>query len=130
LSLINCSDGKFRSGEYLLGVKQQGSGTKSIIKKVPQVRVEMRLDERKPGEDLWEVSNSGRTLFFDKIQLTKLLTGRMLGHTSKLSELTRRAILGTAEASEDRIISQFEMPPDAEAITTACGLEWGKEKRK
>ncbi len=126
--VVHCSDGKFASGEFMLGAVAQPSGTKSL-KGAWQSQVDMRLDERKKTEDYWEYSNDGKTLFFDRDQLDKLLTGKLLGHPSK-DELTKRVILGVVEAFGNEIIVQFDMPSDQSDIINACGLEWGRDKRK
>jgi hypothetical protein len=89
----------------------------------------MRLDDRKKTEDWWEYSNDGKTLFFDKTQFDKLLTGKLLGHPSK-DELTKRVILGVTEALGNEVIVQFDMPASQSDIIEACGLEWGREKQK
>jgi hypothetical protein len=126
--VVHCSAGKFASGEFMLGAVAQHSGTKSL-KGAWQSQVDMRLDERKKTEDFWEYSNDGKTLFFDRDQLDKLLTGKLLGHPSK-DELTKQVILGVTEALGNEVIVQFDMPVDQSEIIQACGLEWGRDKRK
>jgi hypothetical protein len=122
---VYCAAGKFAKGEFLLGAVAQHSGTKSI-KGAWQAQVDMRLDERKKTEDLWEYSNDQKTLFFDRIQLDHLLTGKLLGHPTK-DVLTRRVILGVIEALGNEVVVQFNMPSDQKEIISACGLEWGRK---
>jgi hypothetical protein len=126
--VVHCANGKFASGEFMLGAVAQHSGTKSL-KGAWQSQVDMRLDDRKKTEDWWEYSNDGKTLFFDKTQFDKLLTGKLLGHPSK-DELTKRVILGVTEALGNEVIVQFDMPASQSDIIEACGLEWGREKQK
>ena len=126
--VVHCGAGKFASGEFMLGAVAQHSGTKSL-KGAWQSQVDMRLDERKKTEDFWEYSNDGKTLFFDRDQLDRLLTGKLLGHPSK-DELTKRVILGVTEALGNEVIVQFDMPADQSEIIEACGLEWGRKKPK
>jgi hypothetical protein len=126
--VIHCANSKFASGEFMLGAVAQHSGTKSL-KGAWQSQVDMRLDDGKKTEDWWEYSNDGKTLFFDKTQLDKLMTGKLLGHPSK-DKLTQRVILGVVETFGNEIIVQFDMPPDQSEIIGACGLEWGRERQK
>ena len=126
--VVHCGAGKFASGEFMLGAVAQHSGTKSL-KGAWQSQVDMRLDERKKTEDFWEYSNDGKTLFFDRDQLDRLLTRKLLGHPSK-DELTKRVILGVTEALGNEVIVQFDMPADQSEIIEACGLEWGRKKPK
>jgi hypothetical protein len=112
--VVHCANGKFASGEFMLGAVAQHSGTKSL-KGAWQSQVDMRLDDRKKTEDWWEYSNDGKTLFFDKTQFDKLLTGK---------------ILGVTEALGNEVIVQFDMPASQSDIIEACGLEWGREKQK
>jgi len=133
--VVQCSDGKFRRGSLVVGTviqHAQGAdgGVAHSLKGITQAHVEMRWDERKkPNDDWWEISNDGRALFFDKIQLTKLLTGRLLGHPSDPAQLVHRQIIGVVEAFANETVMQFDMPKDSTWIVEACGLEWGKKKK-
>jgi hypothetical protein len=124
---VGCVKGKFASGELFLGAVAQHSGTRSF-KGVSQAQLDMRIDEKKKTERWLEISNNGKTLFFDKEQLIELLTGRLLGHPSDPASLTHRLVFGIVEAFANEVIVQFDMPPDSSELVHSCGLEWGKKK--
>ena len=129
--VIHCSDGKFRSGEFNVGAVTQHEPGAHSLKGVAQAHVNMRIgDKTKLDDDWWEMSNNGRTLFFDKLQLTKLMTGHDLGHPGDPKNLVHRVILGVVELGENQVVMQFDMPPDGDSMVTACDLEWGKGKKK
>jgi hypothetical protein len=127
--IIGCSNGKFGIGELSMGVKATYSGTKSL-KGQPQAQLDMRIDEKKKTEEWLEFSNDRKTLFFDKIEFIQLLTGRLLGHPGDNSTLAHRLVLGLVEQDANEVIVQFDMPRDETHIVNACGLEWGKKKKK
>jgi hypothetical protein len=126
--IIGCVNGKFSTGEFSLGAVAQFSGTRSL-KGVGQSQITIRTDEKKPTDDWFEVSNDQKTLFFDRVQFNRFLTGRLLGHPSAQSALVHRLTLGVVEAFGNQVIIQFDMPEDVSQIVTACGLEWGKKRR-
>lgn len=129
--VVHCSDGKFGSGEFHVGAVVQREPGAHSFKGIPQAKVQMRFDERtKLDDDWWEISNNGRTLFFDRTQLTKLMTARLLGHPGDPNDLVHRLILGVVEFEQDRVVMQFDMPHDTARMVAACGLEWGKGKKK
>ncbi len=127
--IIGCMNGKFASGEFSLGAVAQFSGTRSM-KGLLQSQITIRIDEKKPTEDWFEVSNDQKTLFFDRVQFIRFLTGRLLGHPGEQDSLVHHLTLGVIEAFSNQVIVQFEMPEDVLQMVTACGLEWGKGKKK
>ena len=54
----------------------------------------------------------------------------MLGHPGNAETLIHRVILGVTEAFGNQIVIQFDMPQEADRMVTACGLEWGRRKKK
>jgi len=127
--IVGCMKGKFSSGELSLGAVAQFSGTRSL-KGIFQSQITIRIDEKKPTDDWFEVSNDQKTLFFDRIQFNRFLTGRLLGHPSEQDSLVHHLTLGVVEVLSNQVIVQFEMPDDVSQMVTACGLEWGKERMK
>ena len=127
--IIGCMNGKFSTGEFSLGAFAQFSGTRSL-KGLAQSKITIRRDEQKRTEDWFEVTNDQKTLFFDRIQFNKFLTGRLLGHPSEQDALVHRLTVGVVEAFGNQVIVQFEMPGDVSQLVEACGLEWGKAKKK
>lgn len=129
--VVHCSGGKFRSGEFAVGAVVQHEPGAHSLKDVTQARVLARFDEKpKPDNDLWEISNDGQTLFFDGQQLNKLLTGHLLGHPGDTQSLVHRVIVGVVEALGNQISIEFDMPDNSAQLVDACGLEWGKGKKK
>jgi hypothetical protein len=126
--IVGCIKGKFASGEFSLGAVAAFSGTQSF-KGVRQAQVDMRIDERKNATQWLEVSNDLKTLFFDRVQLLQLMTGRLLGHPSDRATLTHRVVLGVLESLGNEVIVQFDMPDDPSEMVQTCGLEWGKQKK-
>jgi hypothetical protein len=134
--VVHCSNGKFKEGFLIVGgvaqyASSSGGGVAHSIKGATQAHVEMRWDDKKkPDSDWWEISNDGQALSFDKIQLTKLMTGHLLGHPGDPSQLVHRQILGVVEAFGNQVVMQFDMPQDDTQIVETCGLEWGKNKKR
>ena len=125
---IGCIGGKLAAAEFFTGALVRPSGTLSLLNRVPQAEVEMRIDEKKTNKIWLEISNNGKTLFFDKIQLIQFLTGKMLGHPSNSGSLSRHLVLGVVEEAENQVIAEFEMPRNATEMSQACSLEHGKRK--
>lgn len=126
--IVGCMNGKFATGEFSVGAVARFAGTRSL-KGVLQAQLDMRIDEKKKTEEWLEVSNDGKTLFFDRIRLIQFMTGRLLGHPADSSTLTHRLILGVVEAFGNEVIVQFDMPEEASEMAEVCGLEWGKRKK-
>jgi hypothetical protein len=129
--VVHCSDGKLRRGEFFVGAVVRHDPGAHSLKGIVQSQVQMRMDDKKKlDDDWWEISNDWKTLFFDRQQLAKLMTGRLLGHPSDQNSLIHRLTLGVVESLENQIVMQFEMPQDDAQIVESCGLEWGKEKKR
>lgn len=127
--VVQCSSGKFKTAYFDAGAVVQRGSYQSALKGT-LAHVDIRFDEKKPTVDSWEISNDGQGLFFDSTQLTRLLTGRMLGHPGDAEALVHRVILGVVEAFGNQIVIEFDMPQEADRMVTACGLEWGRRKKK
>lgn len=139
--VVRCFSGKFGSGNLMVGAVVKPVRGAHSFKGSSQGYVEMRMDDKKKlDDDWWEISNDGQALFFDKIQLIKLMTGKLLGHPGDTKTLTHRVIIGVGEAFGNeltdvrrmlyRVVMQFDMPRDAAPLVEMCGLEWSKKKRK
>ncbi len=126
---IECSKGKFQTASLRLNAVAQFSGQYSM-KGISQAAVALRIDERNPDSDSWEISNDGTGLFFDTVQLDKLLTGSMIGHPSDQSKLTHRVLIGVTEALANQIVMRFNMPANADDLVLKCGLEYDRKRRK
>jgi hypothetical protein len=119
--LVSCEKGKFRSGEFNLGAVAKFSGMHSL-KGIEQAQVDMRIDEKKKTQDWFEISNDRRTLFFDKVQLTRFLTGSLFGHPTHADSLAHHLVLGVVEELGNQVIAQFDMPEKDSEMLNACGL--------
>jgi hypothetical protein len=119
--MVSCEKGKFRSGEFNLGAVAKFSGMHSL-KGVEQAKVDMRIDEKKKVQDWFEISNDRKTLFFDKVQLTRFLTGSLFGHPKHDDSLTHHLVLGVVEELGNEVIAQFDMPENDSEMLNACGL--------
>ena len=129
--VVHCSDGKFRSGELRVGAVVQHEPGAHSLKGITQANVQMRMDDKKKlDEDWWEISNDWKSLFFDRNQLTKLMTGRLMGHPGDTNTLVHRLTLGVIESLENQVVMQFDMPQDTTQVVETCGLEWGKNKNR
>jgi hypothetical protein len=129
--VVHCSDGKFRSGEFYVGAVVRHEPGAHSLKGITQAQVQMHMDDKKKlDEDWWEISNDWKTLFFDRQQLAKLMTGRLLGHPSDQNTLIHRLTLGVVESLENQVVMQFDMPQDDTQIVEVCGLEWGKNRKR
>jgi hypothetical protein len=98
--VVRCSGGKFKNAYLDPGtVVQHDPAALSLRERIlgataAYALVELRFEEKKPGQEWWEVSNDGRVLFFDGAQLTRLMTGRWSGHPSNTATLVRRLTMG------------------------------------
>jgi hypothetical protein len=133
--VAQCSDGKLRKGFLIVGAVLQHAedsrGVARSLKGRTQAHVEMRWDEKKkPDNGWWEISNDGQGLFFDRQELVKLMTGKLLGHPSETSSLVHRLFLGVTEAFGNQVVMQFDMPKDPTEIVQTCGLEWGNKRKR
>jgi hypothetical protein len=134
--VVHCSNGKFKDAFLIVGgviqyTQNSEGGVAHSLKGATQAKIEMRWDDKKnPDSDRWEISNDGKALSFDKVQLIKLMTGHLLGHPGDPSQLVHRQVLGVVEAFGNEIVMQFEMPQNDAPIVQSCGLEWGKGRKK
>ena len=123
--VVRCAGGKFKEGYLDVGTFVQHLEGAHSFKELPQAQIEMRAGERKPDEDFWEIGTSGRAVYFDGIQLTKLMTGKLLGHPGNPTALVTRTLLQVDDAYGSAIVMRFDMPSEANALVNACGLEHG-----
>lgn len=126
---VECAKGKFQTATLRANAVAEFSGGNSM-KGIPQANITLRIDERKPDSDRWEISNDGTALFFDTVQLDKLLTGSMIGHPSDHAKLTHRVLIGVTEALANQIVMRFNMPANADDLVLKCGLEFDRKRRK
>ena len=123
--IVRCAGGKFKEGYLDVGAFVQHLEGAHSLKALPQAHIEMRVGDRKADEDFWEIGTNGRAVYFDGIQLTKLMTGKLLGHPGNPSALVNRTLVQVDDAYGSAIVMRFDMPPEAGALVNACGLEHG-----
>jgi hypothetical protein len=128
--IVRCAGGKFKEG-YLDVVTfvQHLEGAHSL-KELPQAHIQMRVGDRKADEDFWEIGTNGRAVYFDGVQLTKLITGKLLGHPANPNALVHSTLLEVDDAYGTAIVMRFDMPPDASRLVGDCNLDWSWHGKK
>jgi hypothetical protein len=121
--VVRCTGGKFKEGYLDVGTFVQHYEGAHSLKDLPQAQIQMKVGQRKQGEDFWEIGASGRAVYFDGIQLTKLMTGKLLGHPGNPTALATSTLLQVDDAYGSAIVMRFDMPSEASVLVNACGLE-------
>jgi hypothetical protein len=107
-----------------------GGGSHNL-KRTPRIRVGMQWDDKKtPDEDWGEVMNDGQSVYLDKNQTLKLLTGHPPGPEGTSHGYVHRQFISLVDALGNRIVMQFDLPEDSAGIESDCGLEiWIKSHK-
>jgi hypothetical protein len=126
--VVQCSDGRFKEGFLDVGaVVQSGESSEGVTRSLKgrtQAFVYMRSENReKPVKMLWEISNDGQALFFSKMYMGLILTGRKIGgRASNTDSLVHEQIFGVTEAFGNQVTMRFNMPTDSTRLVESCGL--------
>jgi hypothetical protein len=130
--IISCSGKELGGANIKLGMAiPYGQGPAGDASKPPpRIRVGMQWDDKKaPDEDWAEVINDGRSVYLDKNQTLKLLTGHPVAPDGPHGFVHRQSI-SLVDALGNRIVMQFDLPVDSAGMESDCGLETGKKSHK
>jgi tetratricopeptide (TPR) repeat protein len=83
----------------------------------------MQWDDNKTPDEGWgEVRNDGQSVYLDRNQTRKLLTGYPVGPVGPPFAYVHRQSLSVVDALENRIVMLFDFPKDDAGIGGDCGL--------